>query len=106
MNTQTNKEVYIEPMGFTGTNGEWIGVQFKDEFVIKEKELYERGFSDRIAEMISYKADGQLMAQSKEMAKVLQEIIENASQSNIPDEYYLNKLSLENAKQVLKNAGL
>lgn len=67
--------------GNSFTGGEWIAVKVKDGWAIKERELHEKGFSDRIAELNHYpdheqEANARLIAESKNLFKIVGELIQ------------------------------
>lgn len=98
MKEQTEAKQYIEPDGFKGTKGEWYRNSSGD---IKDDADKIIGCAFRC------EADAAIFQHSKELAKALQDIIENAAPvPDYPGEFFLHKLSIENAKQVLKQAGL
>jgi hypothetical protein len=58
------------------TPGEWVVLKIEDGYAIKERELLDNGYSDRIAVLYEYPAEAaanaKLMAASKDMLEALQ----------------------------------
>jgi hypothetical protein len=62
------------------TPGPWVTMPTNDGFAIKEKELLERGFSDRIAEINHYpketaQANARLIAAAPELLEALEYVV-------------------------------
>ena len=113
MKQQTKAKQYIEPTGFKGTKGEWIQKTNNGKDYLLVETLDKNCFTICKCQMQPFEeipkddaeANAKLISQSKELAKALQEITENAAPvPDYPGEFFLHKLSLENAKQVLKEA--
>lgn len=113
MKKETTQQTYVEPEGFKGSKGRWF-VEAKQKHLFPSVILGEHPnatFYKRPRIIInetdssqegSFEATAQLIAQSKELAKALQDMIkahEDGGNIHYNDEY-------ENAKQVLKDAGL
>lgn len=80
--------------------------------IYKGGELDQKGFQIAIVNGLPTsdpevtEADGKtfarIISQADAMRALLQAIVENASPANVPGEYYLHKLALEEAKQILE----
>lgn len=119
MKTETQ---YLEPVGFKGSKGKWF-VEEKQKHLFPSVILGEHpkaSFYKRPRIIVnetdsakegSFEATAQLIAQSKELAKALQECVnelkllkKTVKSELIKDEYI--QPTIDNAEQVLKDAGL
>lgn len=106
--TPNVKGSYVEPEGFEGTKGKWI----------REYQQYEDGSHECLADengdwiadfghegTLEANSNSMLCKEAKEMAKALQALIKGMNQFHGMMPVALRE-ERENAKQVLKNAGL
>ena len=109
-NKPQSESLYVEPLWFNGTKGTWY-IDHRDGKIFIESmgNDGEENWSVEICQLHGTEKvdaeDAQLISQSKELAKALQDMLEVYAANNplaIPRRYEVT----ENAKEVLKKAGL
>lgn len=101
------KEQYLEPVGFKGSIGEWQsdGLAIDSpHFEICSMRMDAQDMDENYISTDQCYANAQLISQSKELAKALQEFVNHCEKSN-SNKFFFEK-EIANAKQVLKEAGL